>query len=396
MIIVRALRASARPALALGAIVAAATGAYVSYARITPNARPAPPFAALQGQGQRLLISEFGQKADTLVAVDPADVSQRTEIARIDHAPEYGIFAALSPDRRAVAYTALPPDAPRPSPDAPAVAAIVDTNGDVTELADDVDLLVTPVWTPDSAAVVGRRTTTCDAACEDGATRGWTLLLLRRDGARADITTWHSAAPFPIGFAPDGATLYFTTIGPDGTDLYRVAPDGSDETKVAHLSDDVARDWRLSPDGTQIAFAAGESGHDPQVVARIVDLTTGDVRDAVADLAAGPPSTGVARGEFNPAWRPDGSLAIGAMNLDGGANAVAVDAGGTATGVTARADALDLPLSWSPDGAYLAVRSVEGRTPFDAGATHIDLVDASGARQRVSDSADVLVVGWLQ
>jgi len=396
MIIVRALRASVRPALALGAIAAAATGAYAAYARITPNARPTPPFAALQGQGQRLLISEFGEKADTLVAVDPADVSRRTEVARVDHAPEYGIFAVLSPDGHAIAYTALPPDAARPSPDTPAVAAVIDTNGEVTELAGDVDLLVTPVWTPDSGAVVVRKTTPCADACEDSAIGESTLVLLRRDGTRADITTWHTAAPFPIGFAPDGTTLYFATIGPGGTDLYRVAPDGSDETKVAHLSDDVARDWRLSPDGTQLAFAAGESGRDPQVVARIVDIATGDVRDAVADLAAGPPSTGVARGEFNPVWRPDGTLAIGAMNLDGGANAVAVDGAGAATGVTARADALDLPLSWSPDGAYLAVRSVEGRTPFDAGATHIDLVDSSGGRQRVSDSADVLVVGWLR
>ncbi len=48
------------------------------------------------------------------------------------------------------------------------------------------------------------------------------------------------------------------------------------------------------------------------------------------------------------------------------------------------------------DGDRLAVRAVQGATPFDAGASHVELVGRDGARERVSDSADVLIVGWLR
>ena len=55
---------------------------------------------------------------------------------------------------------------------------------------------------------------------------------------------------------------------------------------------------------------------------------------------------------------------------------------------------MDLPLGWSPDGGTLAVRSVEGETPFDAGASHVELI-TDGGRERVSESSDVTIVGWM-
>ena len=54
------------------------------------------PFQAAIAQDQRLLVSEFGDTADTIVSVNPEDASDREEIARISHAQGYGIFAALS------------------------------------------------------------------------------------------------------------------------------------------------------------------------------------------------------------------------------------------------------------------------------------------------------------
>jgi hypothetical protein len=165
---------------------------------------------------------------------------------------------------------------------------------------------------------------------------------------------------------------------------------------VAHLSDQVARDWRLSPDGRQLAYSAAESGPAPAVVARLLDLETGEITDALAPdtLEAGPPSTGVARGEFNPAWKDDGALTVASLNLDGGASAVTVAQSGIDT-ETSAADRMDLPLAWSPDETALVVRAVEGETPFEAGPSYVEIVSVDG-RQRISDSSDITMVGWLE
>jgi hypothetical protein len=133
------------------------------------------------------------------------------------------------------------------------------------------------------------------------------------------------------------------------------------------------------------------------VIAKTLDLKTGIAADAIAsaDLYAGPPSTGVARGELNPAWKPDGELTIASLNLDGGGNALALNESGGASTITANDARIDLPLGWSPDGATLAVRAIDGKTPSEARESHVELV-RDGARDRVSDSADVQIVGWLR
>jgi hypothetical protein len=112
------------------------------------------------------------------------------------------------------------------------------------------------------------------------------------------------------------------------------------------------------------------------------------------DLEAGPASTGVARGEFNPAWHPEGDLTVGRLNLDGGSAAVSVGPAGN-TVATLSVTSMDLPLGWSPDGSALAVRSVEGATPYEAGANRVEVITSAG-RQRVSDSSDVTIVGWMK
>ena len=380
MMLVRVLAAFAKPALVGSTLTVAAAGAYVGYDH-WQNDGPTP-FQQVQSQGQRLLISEFADEADTIVAVNPDDPSDRTEIATIDHARGYGIFPTLSPDGDAIAYTGLPPDTERPAPDTPAHTAIVDDDGHVTLLADDVDLLVPPAWAPDGESIVVRKNTRAD----DGA-GSFELIALSRDGSRETITSWSSAAVFPIAFSPDGSALYFATLNASGTDLYRVAPDGTDETLIAHLSDEIARDWKLSPDGATLAYSVAESGDKPGMLAMTLDLATGAEQRVTSDSD---------RAEFNPAWNVDGDLTISSVKPDGGGDAISVDAGGGATALSDNSDAIDLPLAWSPDGSALAVRSVDGASPEEAGRSYVEIVKPDGSRERASDAADVLVVGWLE
>jgi hypothetical protein len=387
MVLVRVLAALSKPAVVAGAIAATAAGGWFAVDSLQPHGHVSP-LQAIQGKGQRLLISEFGNSTDTIVAVNPADVSDRRDIVTIDHAYGYGVFAVLSPDGKAVAYTGLPPDTTKPGPDAPATAAVVDVDGDVVPLADDVDLLIPPVWSPDSASIVVRKNTP-----GDGGAGSFELLLLSRDGSRSTITTWSTAAVFPIAFSPDGSELYFAALNNSGTDLYRVAPDGSDETKVAHLSDEIARDWRLSPDGSRIAYSVAESGASPRVVAKIISIDTGAISDALPLAVEAAPGT--VRGQFNPTWNRNGELTIASLKPNGGGDTMSLDATGSASELTTNDDSFDLPLDWSPDGGTLAVRHIEGSAPADASASHVELVHGS-QRENVSDVADVLIVGWVR
>jgi len=382
MLIVRVFTAAARPALAGGTLLAAATGAWFAYDSF--GGGPVTPFQQVQGHGQQLVVSEFGDDADTVVVVNPYDVTSRRTIATIEHAPGYGVFPSLAPDGKALAYTALPTDAPRPSPGSPAIAGVVDTDDHVTVLANDVDLLIAPVWSPDSSSVVVRKNTPAPDSAGS-----FELILLRRDGERSTITTWSTAAVFPIAFAPDGSKLYFAALNNAGTDLYSVAPDGSGETRIAHLSDEIARDWQLSPDGETLAYSVSETGEAPQVVAKTLELATGAASDAIA-------SGDGTKMELNPQWSGDGRLTIASVKPEGGSSAVSVDATGATEAVASSGDGIDLPLGWSPRGDRLAVRSVEGAVPNEAGPSHVELVDRDGGRQRISENADVLIAGWLR
>jgi Tol biopolymer transport system component len=376
MPIVRVFAAAIKPILIGGAVTATAAGGVAAWQYTHHDDRT--PFQRVQAAGTRLIVSEFDIDADTIVAIDPDDPSDRTEIARVDHAPEWGAFASLAPDGAAIAYTALPSDAEDPSPDTPAIAGIVEDDGDVRQLASDVDLLITPVWSPDASSIVVRKNT----PVEDSAGR-FDLILLSRDGSRSTITSWTSAAVFPIAFSPDGAKLYFATLGTAGSDLYSVSPDGSDETLIAHLGDKFTRDWRLSPDGTSLAYTALS---DAAPATMRIDLGT-------AEIAPASPSEDA---QYNPIWSPAGDLTVAGVS-GRRATTLALYASGGSRGIVTNQGAIDLPMAWSPDGATLAVRTVNGTSPLDAGASHLALVSASdGARMRISDSPDVTIVGWLE
>ncbi|HEX5479279.1 MAG TPA: hypothetical protein VFY79_06115 [Dehalococcoidia bacterium] len=382
MMIARVIGALARPAIAGGVLTATAAGGFFAFNHFH-NGGSGTAFEQLQGAGTHLVLSEFGNRTDNIVAVEPADVTSRTAIASVDHAPGFGIFATLSPDGTAIAYTALPPTTERPAPDAPAQAAVIDADGNTKLLADDIDLLVPPVWAPDGKSIVVRKNT---PAPDSAGT--FDLILLRLDGSRSTITTWHSASVFPIAFAPDGSKLYFTTLNANGSDLYSVAPDGTGETQLAHLSDQITREWTLSSDGRSIAYTESISGQTPQLIVKRIDLTSGAI-----SLALPGDDT---QSAFNPAWQPDGALSVGAVLSAGGGEAVSVAPGGAPSPVTQTDDSMDLPLAWSPDGGELVVRVVEGKTPFEAGQSHVEIIDGNGDRTQVSDSADVLVVGWMR
>ena len=100
-------------------------------------------------------------------------------------------------------------------------------------------------------------------------------------------------ADYDPAWAPDGASIVFTSEREGSADLFRVKPDG---TALERLTDDAAYDDQaaFSPDGRQLAFVSSRQGGFAHVWT--MDLQTRRAR---------PLTTGAA-GDFRPAWSPDG------------------------------------------------------------------------------------------
>ncbi len=346
----------------------------------------------LQTAAPLVVFSEFGEEADTLWAASPDEPTDRAELGRVDHARGYGISASLSPDGTRIAYTVLPPDVPRPGPDAPAELWVLETATGVTRrLAEGVDLLITPVWSAEAGAVVVRR-----SEWQEGSSGSFQLLRIDLTGASATVAA-AEAGLFAIDFSPEGSWLYYAVLSPSGTDLARAPGIGGGETEMmAHLSDGFARDWHLSPDGTRLAYLA-EAPADAGIafVAQVLDLSTGRVQTLLADA-------GVAA--FNPVWEQDGGLTIGHLDGAGAGGApVRLSADGATLapasplpGPPAGGAGFDVPLAWSPDGIHLAVRSFDGGSVADPGRSRVVVVGTDGERRELSPLSDVVVVGWLE
>jgi Tol biopolymer transport system component len=328
-----------------------------------------------------IVYSEFGHEADTLWAADPGAPQARSQIAQVRHAPGYGIAPALSPDGTKLAYTVLPPSRPG-GPDAHAELRVVDMeSGETSVLAADVDLLPAPVWAADGGSIIGRR-----SSWQPDAPAGqFGLVHFDMDGSAQTLVS-SAEALFPIDVTPDGAWLYFATLSVEGTALRRAATNGSAIESVMKLSDGVARDWQLSPDGTQLSYLReAENGYVTEVL---------DLASAAKTAPLGTEETE----QFSPIWEPDasGNLTVGV--LDGGGDAAARIAaeGGIAGDPLPAGDGFDVPLTWSPSGDTLAVRAFAGTDVSAPGPSRVVIVTTDGARSMVSQNSDVIVAGWLE
>ena len=349
--------------------------------------RPASAGVAplLQSAGVPLVVfSEFDHEADILWAADPLQPSRRTELTRVGHAPGYGIYPSLSPDGAYVAFTVLPPSAAvRPDAADAELRLFEIATGTTTRLGGGFDLSIVPVWSPESDTLVVRRS----IPGEDGST----VELLRLDlGGAETFLVREAAALYPIQFSPDASRFYYAAYDASGTDLRSVSSRGGDRQLAAHLSEGIARDVSLSPDGTQVAYLAEtQSNGSVRYVAQVLELASGD---ALAPLG----NAGVA--QFRPVWEPDGALTIGRLDaVTGRGTPLRLSLEGDAEAIPAeRTTGFDIPISWSPDGNMLALRSFEGVSLAEPGPSRVVVAAPDGTRHELSRNSDIIIAGWLE
>ena len=260
--------------------------------------------------------------------------------------------------------------------------------GSRKRLATDADLPIAPAWSPDSSSVIFRRSNNSDSAGR------FQLIRVTTSGVESVLVD-SAAGLMPVGFTPQGA-FYYVSFTTGGTDLGVVYPSGGVLSNVAHLSDDFARDWHLSPDGTRLAYLAPRQNGD-RVSYGAVTLDLAGSGSGPLLAAAAPTDQG---DEFNPIWRPDGSeITVGRLSVKGASGAAVLRM--TATGVRtaqtllAPPSGFDVPLAWSPDAGYLAVRYFEGNSVTNPGRSWVTVVGAYGGRATVSPNSDVEVMGWV-
>ena len=338
------------------------------------------------GSSPLLIYSEFGRNSDTIWAAQADDPTHRTRLTSVDHAPEYGIVASLSPDGEHIAYNVLPPAGPA-AIDGPAELWVMDRNGDnQSRLALNVDLPVAPIWSPSGSAIIFRRSASDDSGGQ------FQLVRVTTSGTETVLVDTPDGL-MPVGFTP-GGSLYFASLSTAGTDLGVVYSSGGVIFGVAHLSDDFARDWHLSPDGSRLAYLSPQQNADGISYGAVVlnlKVTAASVFRSMAIQS----NQG---DEFNPIWRPDGkSITVGRIQPQPqlGQSMFKMMGAGTIESVPTLPQGFDVPLVWSPDAGFLAVRFYESQSITDPGRSWVTVVGSDGSRRTVSPNSDVEVMGWV-
>lgn len=411
----------------------------------SPTDTPTPPVPA---SAYYFLFAQTGETQDIIWQVDPADPSQREQLATIEHQAGWSILPSLSPDGEAIAYTVLPSYALDRFTQAEAYVLDL-ASGETHLVAENVDLTFRPLWSPDGKLLYLRRIQRFDVMIlqadisaldeptptpEPGSPPPERVRAVLRDSVHRILTF------IPVGFAPDGESLYFAQVRggtQEGTDLgsyspatfqavatatavaqaraqatatalARITPRPTPTptpgptptptplppaTFVLRLSDQTARDFQLSPDGKALLFTA-QSLQDGQFVSKafIADLT----RKKVTPL----PFQELLPGDhLRPLWYPDGSMiSVGGLPSEGHPGTITLVPLGEGKPfiLTPPEQGFDLPLSWEPDGNYLAAISSEGSSLANPGSSRLVMLAITGQRLTVLEGGNVETVGWAR
>ena len=326
----------------------------------------------------RVVYAEFGATGDHLYTAPATDPSKRSLIDTVEHADGWGINPGTM-SGNLVAYTVLPSGAAGDR-GAPAELWILDVaSKQRTRLARDADLTVRPLMT-DANTVIYRSSTAGKQS------------VVRVDVARQTRTVIYEEQTafgiFPVGLDAAGA-LIFTRLSTSGTDVLSVTT-GAQPAQIFHASNDLARDWQLSPDRQAIAFLAPEARADRVVYRAQVVQLNGAHPAVLPEVAA----TGE---QYGPTWTPDGrALTVGQEAGSAGASPVTLlRPGANPTTLAAPDHGFDVPFAWSAQGQYLAAHTFDGANSTNPGRESAVVIGADGARRPIHATGEIILVGWL-
>ena len=325
--------------------------------------------------GPHLVVSRYGDDESTLWLIDPAAPARRQLWLHVAHAPGWAIEGAVSPAGGRVALLVVPPGARDPGAE---TQLLISDGGPPRVVAEGLDLRGGLAWAADGRELFARRT----LPGPDGGRRFQLIVLDFGGGAGADapvertlLERGDTGGLYPVGRAA-GGPAYAVAVGAGGSAL--IAIGGA--VSVLPFAAVVTREWSLSPGGSRLAYTE-QRGMSLRVM--VLDLDGPGLRTAQA-VEPGP-----AGGSASPVWGPGGTLYAG--HFGAGAGGGEIRSAGVR--VAAAVAGFDLPVGWSPDGAYLALRSFDGTGPGDPGAEGVALLGPDGASQVVTGDG-LRILGW--
>ncbi len=294
---------------------------------------------------------------DILVVAPVSALGDIREIAHIPHLPGYISTGAVSPDGRSVAVVSA--DGGTPAQPSASLYVVDIATGELHRRAENIDALQTAVWSRDGAALYVTRTGGAGTLVDVEVVR------VPIDGSAVSraATFGRVLGAYPIGEGA-GAGLLTVVINAAGSTLLR-----ADGTVVLALSPAITRDWKLSPDGAQLAFIEANLERGLQYIQRVVRLEGSAERsgNGAAQTAASGEQLGVA-------WAPRATAPTFGQEPGGrSANAVA----------QSNADGFDVPLAFSPEGAFLAVQAWSGDSFQSPGEVTLEAVASDGGRAEI-------------
>lgn len=345
--------------IAIAPIIAAAFG--VSGQRVTPRTA----FASAPS-GDYAVVSRTEGQVDVIGVAWAENPAAVTEIARVPHVDGMAATGTVSPDGTKVALAVV--DAGTPSRPVASLVTVDLMTGELFRAALDIEPNQQPVWAPDGNSVVVTR------GAAPGTSSG-TIQMVRVALRGTEEVLWSRSdvlGVYPVGFDGLGA-LIAVVIGGSGSIVTR---DGED---IMSLGAHITRDWRLSPDGTQLAYVEADTSAGLRYLARSVSLAGGAV--SAQSLSREVEALGVA-------WRP--GSANPTFGIEPGQNAGGVAAQSLQSG----RPGFDIPLAYAPDGSSLAVMSWAGESFEQPGQGQLAIVTAGGTRTPVEDYQRFL--GWAR
>lgn len=345
----------------LAAIVAIAPIAAAVLGYGSRAVTPKTAFATAPG-GDYAVIGRTENGADVISVAWADNPGAVTEIARVPHLEGFASTGAVSPDGKLLALVTV--DGGSATHPKGSLKVIGLETGLMTNVISDVAPGQTPVWEADGSRIVAVLN-----PATDGAFRVVSAKADGKDETQLDAFTGVLGV-YPVGFSRGALAL--VVIDGRGSTL-RIG--GKD---WGNLAGGITRDWRLSPEGTHIAFIETQTDSGVRYVARTLSLST---PGASAQALSAPVSA------LGAAWNP--KTAQAQFGLEPGASEVAgvsVQALSAGTG-----DGFDVPMAFSNDGDHLFVTRWSGSSFQEPGKPVLQIVSAGG---RANYESFTRFYGW--
>lgn len=338
----------------------------------------------------QILYRVFFPTEDQIFLASATGPDQREAVAAIRHAEGCGVVASLSPDGRRVALVVLPEGrACRTGRGDDAFAAELQvlelSDRSIRTVATGLDILSPLIWSPDGKTVLVRRNQRAEGGGADVGGVTYHRVAIE-DGAESTAITGDGRTLIePIGYAPDGARLYYAVSRSDRTDVMALDVAAGAAVVAASVSPG-AREFRLAPDGSAVLFLVPNE-RTFQYEAHVYDFGT---REDLVPVPEGDQLAAI--------WRPDAQgVSVAQVFRSGQGFPVVSTAGNQLSAATPKPDGgFDAPVSWSPDGTALAVRHFNETDVTRLRIPTLEII-ADGARHPVPErDREVEFIGWVQ